>query len=122
MISRRNFLIASGGTLAALSLPRAANAFAAPSHDILTITSHSHVLPRDEQGDRHITLSGDRLKDIATLEKAFGQVNEKQITLHIDAADLVLLDIALTRVSTPYVSVAAVNGQHSFRRSSTLGA
>lgn len=121
MFTRRGFLIASGGTIGAMALAGAASAKAMQSGEVLTIVSATRAQTLAEQGQRHITLSGNRMKDLATLENVFAKASDAEITLHIDTADRVLLDVALTRVETSYQPVADAHGTFSFRRSSVFG-
>lgn len=121
MITRRGFIIAGGSTLGALGLASASSAMAALEGDGLTIASQSRQVAPADQASRHIALTGQRMEDLNTLQRIFRAAEHAQITLHIDTADLVLLDIALSRITTPYKAVAAAPGALSYRRSSAFG-
>lgn len=123
MLTRRGFILTSGSALGALSLASAASAAALGRTEVLTITSINRTVPAAVQGARHITLTGNLVEDFATIEKVLAQAPAEELHLTLDAADEVLVDIAMTRVSSDYAPLHMADGSRAFRRNSTfLGA
>ena len=121
MLTRRGFIITSGSALGALSLASAAGASVlGGASDVLTIASVNRPLSAAAQGAGHISLTGDLVQDFATIEKAFSSASAPELRVSLDAADEVLLDIAMTRVSSNYVAAGAENGARVFRRNSSF--
>lgn len=120
MITRRGFIISSGGAMAALSL--AGGAAAAPSGEILvSVASPARPLAPALQGASHFVLTGDRLGDMRTLENALTGRNGTTLRLSLDAADEVLFDVARTRVSAQAIKISAAAGSSDFRLTSVAG-
>ena len=122
MITRRGFMIAGGGALGALAISGGASAATMHAADKLTIASLSRKLAPAQQGTKHLVLSGNRIKDLSTLEQVFTAARAAEIELHIDTADRVLLDIALSRVAHGYQQVTATSASFGYRRTSVFGA
>lgn len=121
MITRRGFMIAGGSALTALSLAGSAAAYSVQGDSLLIIASPARANALEAHAITHQSLSGDRLQDLAQLEQVLSQGAAEAVDLHLDPADRVLLDIALTRVKTPYQTVASETGVFSFRRPSFSG-
>jgi hypothetical protein len=122
MITRRDFIIAGGSAAIALSFPGLATAARSPKSGLLTISSYYHTMEDALRGDHHIALSGNRMSDLRLLETIFSEAQEPRVTLFVDTADSVMLDIALSRVNSPYVAMKDTDGTQSYRLASEFGA
>lgn len=119
MITRRGFMISSGGALAALSLAGVAKA--APAGDgFVSVASPARPLATGLKGATHHVLTGDRLADIRTLETLVAET-EGVLRLSLDSADEVLFDVARIRAVRPAVQVSAAAGVTDFRLTSVAG-
>lgn len=118
MITRRGFMISSGGALAALSLAGAAVASTA-GESLVSIASPARPMAPALQGAKHLVLSGDRLADVRAIEVALNRNAGSTLRLSLDAADAVLFDVALTRVGVQATQVSAAAGFADYRLTST---
>lgn len=121
MITRRGFIMTSGTAMSALSLAGAGPVAAAFAGEKMTIASPARPMAANEQGLRHIVLTGNRIDDVQTLEMVLAQKSTSEMTLSLDAADQVLFEIALTRTPAVFAPVAAAPGLMKFRRTSFAG-
>lgn len=112
MIKRRTFLASTVAMATFAALPSVGAAACATERACVmslmaaSIASPSRPLPETLQGDTHLALTGDRLKDLHLIEDLLR--HSDAVRLSLDAADWVIVELALARSGRPYSLQPAV--------------
>lgn len=106
MIKRRTFLASTVAIAAFAALPSVGAAACANERACVmslmaaSISSPSRPIPETLQGDTHLALTGDRLKDLYLIEDLLR--HSDAVRLSLDPADWVIVELALSRSGRPY--------------------
>ena len=115
MFTRRGFLLTSSGALSALAF---AGSVSAAGNDRFVVVASPARSAGPLSGDpsfTKITLSGDRLRDLSTLEDILRAGHAPRIRFVLDAADEVMLDLAQSRTASAYHITPLSAGMSEFR-------
>ncbi|MFB9224198.1 hypothetical protein [Paracoccus cavernae] len=115
MFTRRGFLLTSSGALSALALAGSASAASSDSFVVIASPARATGPLSEDQHFTKITLSGDRLRDLSTLEDILRAGHAPRIRFVLDAADEVMLDLAQSRTASAYHITPLSAGMSEFR-------